>query len=301
MLIASGNPIEHIADQPWAGWQVRWGGMNVTLMSSGIAAMILTAVLLAAVVLPLARRRRAVPRGLYNALEALVAFVRNMIARPAMHDRADAYVPYLLTLFCFVLGLNLFGMIPLEPVTKWLGGSVGWLAGRPIGGTATSIPTVCAGLAATTLLTIVACGLWRAARRKHEHDHWPMWVCLGLSPLLWLKGLSPEIPGPVGDLLLVPLALLELIGAAAKCFALMIRLAANMLAGHVLLAVLMMFAMQTASSALQTHPLFFGVSILCVLGGVAATILDLLVACLQAYIFTFLTAMFLGLYVEPSH
>ena len=62
-----------------------------------------------------------------------------------------------------------------------------------------------------------------------------------------------------------------------------------------------MFAMQALRSALEGDPLFFGVSILCVLGSVAVTILDLLVACLQAYILTFLTAMFLGLYVEPSH
>ena len=302
MLIATSNPIEHIADHPWGPpWRVSWFGMDITLMSNSIAAMILTALLLAVVIVLVARRRRTVPAGSYNALEVLVVFVRDMIARPALHDQAYVFLPYLLTVFFFVLGLNIFGMIPVEPISKSLGGVVPWLAGKPIGGTATAVPTVCAGLAATTLLTILCCGLWRAAQQKRQRDRWPMFFCVLVSPWLWLKSLSPSIPGAVGEILPIPLAILELIGALAKCFALMIRLTANMFAGHVLLAVLMMFAMQAASNALEKHILFFGVSILCVLGGVAATILDILVACLQAYIFTFLTAMFLGLYVEPSH
>lgn len=128
-----------------------------------------------------------------------------------------------------------------------------------------------------------------------------MWAALPASPILWLASLSPEIPGPVGKVLLGPLALLELVGAVAKCFALMIRLTANMFAGHVLLAVLMMFALRAVSNALEVRMLYLGVSAMCVLGSVGVTILDLLVSLLQAYIFTFLTAMFLGLYVEPSH
>ncbi len=93
----------------------------------------------------------------------------------------------------------------------------------------------------------------------------------------------------------------ELVGAGAKGFALMIRRAANMIAGHVLLAVLMMFALGAVSNAIHVRMLYLGVSAMCVLGSVAVTVLDLLVSCLQAYIFNFLTAMFLGLYVEPSH
>jgi F0F1-type ATP synthase membrane subunit a len=62
----------------------------------------------------------------------------------------------------------------------------------------------------------------------------------------------------------------------------------------------MTFTLQTAARALEAQALLFGVSILCILASVAVTILDLLVAGLQAYIFSFLTAMFLGLYAEPS-
>lgn len=301
MIFASDNPINHVSDIAWRGCKVEVLGLKFTLMSSCIAAMVLVAVILLAVILPGARKVRRVPRGMQNLLEAIVVFVRDFIGRPALHDKTEAFLPYLVTMFLFVLGMNLFGMIPLGPVFRWLATLVPWLEGRPIGGTATSVPMVCAGLASLTLLTIVACGLWHAARQKHEKDHWPMWAALPASPILWLASLSPEIPGPVGKVLLGPLALLELVGAVAKCFALMIRLTANMFAGHVLLAVLMMFALRAVSNALEVRMLYLGVSAMCVLGSVGVTILDLLVSLLQAYIFTFLTAMFLGLYVEPSH
>ena len=290
----------HVADQPWEGFQTTLLGMKVTLMSSGIAAMIVVAAVLTAVIITLSHRRQAIPSGGAGALEAVVVFVRDSIARPALHDRAYAFLPFLLTLFLFVFSLNIFGMIPLHSFTKWLGTVFPPMSGKIIGGTPTRIPTVCAGLASLTLFSIFACGLWRAAQRKRLNSTWPAWLCVALSPVLWLSEMTPDIPGPVGAVLAVPLAALELIGVLAKCFALMIRLAGNMIAGHVLLGVLLMFAMQAAGNAIRTHTLFFGVSILCVLGSAAVTMLDLLVACLQAYIFTFLTAMFLGLYVESA-
>ena len=114
--------------------------------------------------------------------------------------------------------------------------------------------------------------------------------------------LSPEIPGVMGRVLAFPLAALELIGAVAKCFSLMVRLFANMLAGHALLAALMMFLLMALKSMIEDgtgHLIYVGP--VCVLGSVAVSLIELLVAGLQAYIFTFLTAIFLGLYVEPSH
>jgi len=301
ILAAGDNPITHVSDVPWDGCQVEVLGLRLTLMSSCIAAMVLVALILIAVVVSGARRARQTPRGLQNFLEAIVVFIRDYVARPALGEKTNAFLPYLVTMFLFVLGMNLFGMLPLGPLSHWAGTVVPWLSGRPVGGTATSVPTVCAGLAALTLLTIVGCGLWKAAKAKQKKDRWPMGLALAASPILWVGRLSPEIPGPVGRILLGPLALLELVGAIAKCFALMIRLAANMLAGHVLLAVLMMFALQAVRNAIEVRMLYLGVSAMCVLGSVGVTVLDLLVSLLQAYIFTFLTAMFLGLYVEPAH
>ncbi len=96
----------------------------------------------------------------------------------------------------------------------------------------------------------------------------------------------------------MPLGLLEMLGVLAKCMALMIRLFANMLSGHTLLAVMMMFILQ----ALETQVVrVFYIGPFCIAASVAVEVMELLVAGLQAYIFAFLTATFLALYVETSH
>jgi len=248
-----------------------------------------------------ARRRGAVPRGVPNVIEAIVVFVRDMIARPALHDRAYDYLPFLLTLFVFILGINLFGLLPLGPLTVWLGGHVGWLKNRPVGGAATSVPMVCAGLASLALLSILASAFWRTAVQYQARRRWPIVLCVAAAPVLWFISLGAKVPGITGKILTVPLAALELVGAVMKCVSLLIRLCANMLAGHMLLAVLMMFALSAASAALHRNAALWGVSVLCVVGGALLSIIELLVAGLQAYIFTFLTATFLGLYAEPAH
>ena len=119
---------------------------------------------------------------------------------------------------------------------------------------------------------------------------------------MWIKSLSPEMPGAIGAILMVPMMLLELVGVVAKCFALMVRLFANMISGHTLLAMLMMFILKALAVMLRDKaPHLLYVAPLCVLGSVLVSLMEMLVAGLQAYIFTFLTAMFLGIYVEPQH
>jgi len=286
--------MDHVTDHPWPyDWaRVEVFGTTVTLVSSSIISMLLTGVILVAVLVPMARRHRYVPSGSANVLEVLVVFVRDMIARPALHDKADEHMPFLLTLFMYVLGLNLLGIVPLEAIAH--------AARLPlIGHTATSIPTVCAGLASLALLKIVVSGLDIQARHLRKAKHWSTIACYLASPIAWIRSLSPSVPGMAGKVLALPLALMELMGAAAKCFALMVRLFANMLSGHALLAILMMFVLMTIRSFVETRAThLFYVGPLVVLGSVAVDVLELLVAGLQAYIFTFLTAMFLGLYAE---
>jgi F-type H+-transporting ATPase subunit a len=292
VLLAAASLIDLIADHPWPGCQVRVFGVTVTLMSSCIAGMVLAAMILLGLVLPLARRRQAVPHGATGVLEVLVYFVRDMIARPALHEQAERYMPLLLTLFLFILTVNLIGILPLEAVSELLPGV------PRIGGVATAIPAVAGALALIALTTIVLAGLRRQARLFHRRYHVPLVLCAIISPALWIWGLAPHMPGLVGTILALPLGLLELVGVLAKCMALMIRLFANMLSGHTLLAVLMMFVLQ----ALQTQVVrVFYIGPFCVAASVIVEVLELLVAGLQAYIFTFLTAMFLGLYAETAH
>jgi F-type H+-transporting ATPase subunit a len=293
MLLAEMNLIEHVSDHPI--WQVQLGGMTFTVMSSGIAAMILVAVLLVVAIVPLARRVRMVPAGASGALELVVIFVRDLIARPALHDKAYNFLPFLLTMFVFVLGMNLIGLVPLEGVTQ-LVSLTGLLNLPKIGFTPTSILTVTAALAAISFAAIVLGGVSAQARHAHDHYHWPWVMAIAAGPLLWFKSLSPPLPGLLGKILLVPLGLLELVGVVAKSFALMIRLFANMVSGHVLLAVLLMFIVDSAATV---HVWYVGPAT--VIFSVLISLLEVMVAFLQAYIITFLTAMFLGLYVEPAH
>lgn len=297
----SGRIMQMVSDHPWQGcrWQIA-EGVYITWMSSAIASMLITAVVLVAVIVPAARRHSRTPTGSANLLELLVVFVRDTIARPAIGEKAHDYLPFLLTIFVFILGLNVMGIVPLEAISHITGLP-------PIGHTATSVPTVCAALACLVLLKIISSGLADQAARCKADRHWPTWACCVASPVLWFASLSPRIPGVTGKLLLLPLALLELGGAVAKCFSLMVRLCANMLSGHTLIAVLMVFVFQAVRAYLETKATqLFLVGPAAVAGAVAVSLLELLVAGLQAYIFTFLTAMFLGLYcgshepVEPK-
>jgi F-type H+-transporting ATPase subunit a len=301
MMLAAENLgerlMEHVSDHPWEGWQVELLGLRVTLMSSAIASMLLVAVVLTTVLIPLCRRHRFIPSGGSNAVELLVVFVRDMVARPALGERASRFLPVLLTMFVFILGCNLIGLLPLQPVSVALG-----LGRTPVGVTPTSVLTVCAGLATAAFGLIIVFGLRTQALAARERRGWPMPLCLALSPLLWLKSLSPEVPGLVGKLLAAPLAALEFLGAIMKCFALMIRLFANMIAGHALLAILMLFILQALAALLRERAAdLFYIAPACILTSVGVDLLELLVAVLQAYIFTFLTAMFLSLYGEEAH
>ena len=306
--------LEHISDTPWPGCSTEWFGLTFTWMSSGIATMVLVGGFLLLAMPVFARRqvgylaaRHVGGRTLGGSfVEVIVLFIRDQVAVPSMGKNAKAFMPFLLTLFVFVLGMNIAGLTPLNAMTGFF---TAWLsddgAKYPIGHGPTSIVSVCAALAGISMVAILSMGLWKAAKRSKL----PLWVALLLSPVLWFLSLAPHVPGVLGQVLAVPLAVLELIGVFAKCFSLMIRLAANMIAGHIMLAVLMMFIIQTlaATLATATNPSmeneihFFYVAPLCVVGSVLVNMMELLVAVLQAYILTFLTAMFLGLYIEPSH
>ena len=295
--------VHHISDHPWPHCQTTALGMKVTWMSDAIATMVLTACILAVVLPLLARRRAMVPRGSYSAMEYLVVLVRDMVARPALHGRAEAFLPFLLTLFFFILGMNLIGLFPVQSlsvvVNDWLG-----VKDYTLGASPTGVLAVCAGLACLTLLHILLLGLWRAAGDAHRRHRWPLPLAIVFSPLLWLLSLAPPVEGLAGKLLKLPMAILELFGAIAKCFALMIRLFANLMAGHALVAVMMLFVFQQYSSVLagwRAKTMAVGTGAVCVAASFLMCLLDILVAVVQAYIFTYLSAIFLSLYAEGKH
>lgn len=303
LFLAVEDITPHLVDHAWPGDWVKNSWPGVTLMSNAIASMIIVAVIIVAIVMPLARRYSPVPTRGKNVLEVLVIFVRDMIAKPALHDKAYLFLPYLCTMFVFILGMNLFGMMPIQSLAIGIQGLLGIPAEHPlVGGTATSVMTTCGGLAALSFCTIAILALRRFTIKCHEQYHLPFFLCAMLSPFLWIKSFAPHLTGVAKYVLFVPMMLLEFVGLIAKCFALMIRLFANMIAGHTMLAVLMMLGLEQLQAfvAHQTHSVLYAGPIV-IMGAVAVDVMELLVAALQAYVFTFLTAIFLAIYVEPAH
>lgn len=206
------------------------------------------------------------PRGrLWNLLETFVLFIRDQVAEPAIgHHDAHRFTPILCTMFFFVLGCNLFGMIP------WTGAPTGAFG-------------VTFGLACVTLVTVVVAGMFRFG---------PAGFFLNMVPGMDLP--KPLLIG-IGGMILG----IEVLGLCIKHLVLSIRLLANMVAGHlVLLGVMgMAFGVHAAESfagpdvASWAWPL---TATIAVVGSTLFSLLELFVAFLQAYIFTFLSALFIG-------
>jgi F-type H+-transporting ATPase subunit a len=116
----------------------------------------------------------------------------------------------------------------------------------------------------------------------------------------YFKSYVPHIDVPFGmGYVIVPMiSVIEFIGNFIKAFVLAVRLFANMFAGHVVLAFLLFFIVEVRHAG---QLLFWGVTVSSVLGVTALSLLELFVAFLQAYVFTFLTALFLGMALHPEH
>ena len=207
-------------------------------------------------------------------IETMVVYLRDEMLAPVLGARdTKRYLPYLMTLFFFVLFQNLFGMIPVADILHLFG-----VHQTPIGGTATANIMVTGALAVLSFFMIELHGF-----REQGLKGWLLHNCGGL------------VPGPV---YLLPIALLvfvvELAGHLIKPTALAIRLFANMFAGHTLMAVLLSFGLVAHHGGMG----LLGIGTISVISGAAAVMvmfLELFVAFLQAFIFMFLTAVFLSL------
>lgn len=220
---------------------------------------ILAGILTLALFIPLAKRVRTgnpVKGRLWNLLEVFLLFLRNDVVRPAIGHGADKFLPLLWTMFFFILFMNLFGMVPG-------------------GGSPTASISVTAALALISFSAVVISG-----SRK-----------FGLVGF-WLNQVpSMEVPAAIGIILRPMLFVIEVFGLLVKHSVLAIRLFANMFAGHLVLAVFLSFIAATAWNIL----LWMTVTLASVGIIVAVSMLEIFVAFLQAYIFTFLTSLFIGM------
>ncbi|QDV73548.1 F0F1 ATP synthase subunit A [Botrimarina mediterranea] len=195
-----------------------------------------------------------------NLLETFLLFIRDEVARPTIgeHD-ADDYLPFLWTVFFFVLGCNLFGMLP------WFGSPTASLA-------------VTGAMAFLTFITVAGVGISK----------------YGFAGFLKAQVPHMDLPTPIAVFLVPMIFLIEMFGLFVKHGVLAVRLLANMLAGHIVLAVIIGFISYTAASVV-----WWGVMPASILGGTALSLLELFVAFLQAYIFVFLSSLFIGSVVHP--
>jgi F-type H+-transporting ATPase subunit a len=277
---------------------------------------LVAAALILLIYIPLARRSQNgdLPKGgWWNAFESLLTFIRNEVARPNLGEKdADKYVPYLWTLFLFLLFCNLLGMLPFlgSPTASiWVTGALACTAFLMIHGAA-----------------ILKMGLEPPHAHGHGHDddeapghhlatghehHTHAEAPEGLQkiPVIgvllvglarYFKALWPHIEVPyVGWSFSLAIFCIEMVSTGIKSGVLAVRLFANMFAGHTVLSVILLFIYSAANAG--NGWLLGGVSIASVLGVVALSLLELFVAFLQAYIFVFLTALFMGMSLNPEH
>ena len=214
--------------------------------------MMWIAALLLLTVFGLAARRihDPVPRGIRNAMEMMMVFVRDEIARKSIGEGADRFVGYLMTTFFFILTCNLLGLIPGMA-------------------TATGNISVTAGLALVAFIMIQGSGIRKFGLVGHYRHLAPA----GLPG--WLKPL---------------MVFVEFLGMLIKPFSLCIRLFANMMAGHVV--ILALISLIFILGTIWVAPVSVAFSLFIYL-------LELLVSFIQAFIFTMLTAQFIGMSVHP--
>jgi F-type H+-transporting ATPase subunit a len=199
------------------------------------------------------RKRKVVPRGFASLLEMLILFIRDEIAVPNLgQEDGKKYTPLIGTFFFFVLTCNLMGLIPLFT-------------------TPTGNINITAAMALITLGTGQLLGIKRHGLFGHFKALVPSGVPLALIPLMFV---------------------IEIMGLLAKHFALLMRLFANMVAGHIVIFAFLALVFILKSIFVVPFSIGFAVFV---------NLLEILVAFIQAYVFTMLSTLFIGMSLHPEH
>lgn len=273
-VIAEANPLDHVTDMYLMG-PITMNTITLVVVSVVFVLVMMVVAKKIATGPASSGNERYITKGrLSQMIEAIIVYLRDDMLTPVMGAEATRkYLPFLMTAFFFILFQNLFGLIPVMDILHLCGVHHPWL-----GGTATGNLMVTGALAFVAFFVIQIHGFKE----------------LGLKGWL-LHCTGGLVPGPV---FLYPVAALvfvvEVAGYVIKPAALAIRLFANMVAGHTLMAVLVGFGAMAASGGMSV--LGWGsISLISIIAAIAITFLELFVAFLQAFIFMFLTAVFISL------
>ena len=246
------------------------GGLEIDMSPTKHVVFLWIATLLTILTVWFAARRASrtqaegeAPRGMLNAFETFYVYLRDDVALANIGHGGEKYVPYVVTLFFFILFSNLLGLVPF-------------------GATSTSNIMVTAALALISLIVVEAAGMSELGFKG--------WLgTIFYAP----KGLHPVMR----VVMLIIMTPVELIGKLAKPFALAVRLFANMTAGHFVILALLGLILTYGSFTRITGVAAISGSLLL---GLFVMFLEIFVAFLQAYIFTALTAVFIGL-IRHAH
>lgn len=261
-VVAEFNPLE--PSQSVSLFPIHLGPWHVSVSNHmvmvGVAALVLS------VAIPLAAKPRImIPRGLQNLIELICVFLRDEVARPIMREHTDRYIGFIWTVFFFVLSLNLLAMVPSEKIITLLTGKQ-----SHFGGPATANIWVTGALATVTFFMVHICGIRRQGLRHY------------------VVNLAPQAPWWIMPLLYV----MEIITAFVRPLTLAVRLFANIIAGHILVATFLGLILIFKN---------YGVAAASILAIVAVSFLELLVAFIQAFIFTLLSALYISFSVFSEH
>ncbi len=207
------------------------------------------------------RNKGKAPTGIQNLLEPLILFIRDEVAKPTIGDKKyEKYMPFLLTVFFFILINNFMGLIPVPPFGANVTGNVG----------------------ITMVLALFTFAITTVSGNKHY----------------WKEIYNPDVPWWLKyPIPLMPVV--ELSGVITKPFVLMVRLFANMMAGHMIVTVFVSLIFIFGSMA---GPIAgYAISPVSVAFSVFIVLLDILVSFIQAYVFTLLSALYFGMATADHH
>lgn len=231
--------------------------LDISITKTVMVMFINVAILLLCILIPARwyRHHKAsdpAPGGFTGLVEALVIYVQDNIIKPGLGDAYEKYSPYLMTCFFFILTCNLMGIVPFPPGQGNVTGNI----------------------AVTFFLALCTFIITQVSGTKH---YW--------KDIFW-----PNVPLALKAFPLIPL--IEFVGIFTKPFALMIRLFANMMAGHAIAVSLVCIIFIVVGKALAV---FLGMSFLAIIMAVFMMLLECLVCFIQAMVFTMLSSIFIGL------
>ena len=268
-------------------------GIDLSVSKHVLMLWIVAVLVACSVIIPIRKylkQDKPQPKGWMNVIEAVVKFIRDSIVQPNVGSKhVDTWAPLILTFFFFILFANGIGLIP---VFDLLGVLNRFLFQVPAtndhnlinlllhgGATVTGNFNVTAGLATITFFAIMVAG----SRTHGFINHW--------------KNLAPRgLAWPV-YIILIPI---EIIGMFVKPFALTMRLAANMTGGHIailaILSFMAIFADMFDSTVTGISVALFSIPMATAISG-----LEIIVVLVQAYVFTLLSAVFIGMAINVHH